>query len=287
MILEHEIPEGSKLYFGSSAKKKRHIENIAANLFCQNEFEEIVSPIFMHEEHQNKERLKQLDRLKIIRFSSEKNHQMVMRHDSTIDIVRIITKRLGKATIQKKWFYIQPIFSYPTNECNQIGAECFDVLEINNMINLAVEFFNQIDLKPILQITNVNILKLCAKENSFNLESFFKMDIQKIQNISYINDLLKIQTKEDLQNSINKMPNFLKYELEVLLNINIRNYKNVIYSPLFFATAEYYEDLFFRMFIDNNVFLNGGRYTINDLKSCGFGIYTDDIIHFLSKKEVD
>ena len=30
MILEHEIPHGTKLYFGQSAKKKREIEQVAS-----------------------------------------------------------------------------------------------------------------------------------------------------------------------------------------------------------------------------------------------------------------
>ena len=32
MILEHEIPQGSKLYFGDSAKTKRKIESIASTI---------------------------------------------------------------------------------------------------------------------------------------------------------------------------------------------------------------------------------------------------------------
>ena len=44
MILEHEIPEGSKLHFGLSAALKRKVENLSVNLFYDQGFEEIVSP---------------------------------------------------------------------------------------------------------------------------------------------------------------------------------------------------------------------------------------------------
>ena len=46
MILEHEIPNGTKLYFGNSAKVKRSIENIASEILYDNGFEEIVTPVF-------------------------------------------------------------------------------------------------------------------------------------------------------------------------------------------------------------------------------------------------
>ena len=41
MILEHEIPNGSKLYFGNSAKVKRRIENVASDILDKNGFEEM------------------------------------------------------------------------------------------------------------------------------------------------------------------------------------------------------------------------------------------------------
>ena len=36
MILEHEIPNGSKLYFGKAAKFKREIESIASTILDSN-----------------------------------------------------------------------------------------------------------------------------------------------------------------------------------------------------------------------------------------------------------
>ena len=46
MILEHEIPVGSKLYFGNTAKIKRKIESVASDILDKNGFEEIVTPFF-------------------------------------------------------------------------------------------------------------------------------------------------------------------------------------------------------------------------------------------------
>ena len=52
MIYEHEIPTGSKLYFGESAKLKRSLEHAASTLFYEADFEEIVTPFFSYHQHQ-------------------------------------------------------------------------------------------------------------------------------------------------------------------------------------------------------------------------------------------
>lgn len=43
---EHEIPNGSKLYFGKSANVKRDIESVASAILKQYKFDEIVTPFF-------------------------------------------------------------------------------------------------------------------------------------------------------------------------------------------------------------------------------------------------
>ena len=53
MIFEHEIPNGSKLYFGNSAKVKRSIENIASDILDKNGFEEIITPTLSYWAHQS------------------------------------------------------------------------------------------------------------------------------------------------------------------------------------------------------------------------------------------
>jgi ATP phosphoribosyltransferase regulatory subunit HisZ len=89
MIFEHEIPTGSKLYFGQSAKRKRELEGDASE-FLQNEgFEEIVTPNLSYSQHQSIDDSKEL-----ITLSDESNNTVALRADSTLDVVRIITKRL-------------------------------------------------------------------------------------------------------------------------------------------------------------------------------------------------
>ncbi len=114
MIYEHEIPTGSKLYFGESAKLKRSLEHAASTLFYGAGFEEIVTPFFSYHQHQS------IDEKELLRFSDEQNHIVSLRADSTMDAVRLITKRVGRSTSHDKWFYIQPVFRYISHELPQI-----------------------------------------------------------------------------------------------------------------------------------------------------------------------
>ena len=45
-VYEHEIPSGTRLYFGQSAKLKRKIERAASEILEKNGFYEIVTPFF-------------------------------------------------------------------------------------------------------------------------------------------------------------------------------------------------------------------------------------------------
>jgi len=152
MILEHEIPNGSKLYFGKSAKVKRHIENIASEILDANGFEEIVTPIFSYHQHQSI-----ADEKELIKVNDEKNNSLSLRADSTIDVVRIIEKRLGANTSQKKWFYIQPVLRYPTEEQYQVGVEFMGEKRLSSVMSLAVDIFDKLEVKPLVQISNIKI----------------------------------------------------------------------------------------------------------------------------------
>ncbi len=116
MILEHEIPNGSRLYFGKTAKQKRELEYKVSQILFDENFEEVVTPNFSYMQHQSIE-----DGKKIITMSDEQNNQLSLRADSSLDVVRIITKRLGRTTSHKKWFYVQPIFTYPSTETSFNG----------------------------------------------------------------------------------------------------------------------------------------------------------------------
>ena len=279
MVLEHEIPEGSKLHFGLSAALKRKIETLSANLFYEYGFEEIVSPTFVYQEHQ-----KSFLNRNVIHLSSEKNHQIAMRNDSTIDTIRIITKRLGRSTTQKKWFYIQPVFSYPTIEHNQIGVECLDSSEYPKIIELGIHIFKSLGITPLLQITNARIAKVCAENTDLSYMDFSALHIEKLQSIDFLSRLLKVNDVAGLKAFLPTCPTFLRDEIIHLLELCNCDYENLVCAPLLPVPVEYYDDLFFRMTLQNLTFLSGGISSIDNVQSCGFGIYTDSVVYYLLKQ---
>ncbi len=278
MTLGYEVPQGSKIHFGKSARLKREIEDKAVAIFYENGFSEISTPSFTFTDD---ERI--LSKRKIIRTSIDNNKQMILRNDNTIDVIKIINRHLKISN--KKWFYIQPAFLYPSTQINQIGAECIGkgAENVANILSVAVSIFLGLGLQPILQIANMKIPKLCALESGLGLEVFSQMQVQKIlDSHSYLREMLYIQSKDSLESYIPKAPNFIKSELQELLNsVSFCEYENMIFSPLYCPKMGYYESLFFRAFSDNKVFLRGGKYTIDGVYSCGFAIYTNEVVDFM------
>lgn len=278
MTLGYEIPQGSKIHFGTSAKIKRDIELKAVDIFYRSGFEEISTPSFSFSNDNKVSR-------NTIRISSNNNKQMILRNDNTTDVIKIIHRHLGDIK-HKKWFYIQPFYSYPSAEINQIGAEFLDEDSLGNLLCVAVSIFLELKIEPILQISNMNIPRLCAKEGNLDIEIFSKAKIDSIlKSASYFASLVSVQTKQELESYIKVAPSFLKEELENLLHIaSCCHYENTIFSPLYYSPNGYYDSLFFRMFDGNKVLLLGGRYEIDEIKSCGFAIYTNDVVDYILNK---
>ncbi|WP_321779349.1 ATP phosphoribosyltransferase regulatory subunit [Sulfurimonas sp.] len=282
MILEHEIPNGTKLYFANSAKVKRNIENIASEILYDNGFQEIVTPLFSYHQH-----LSIADDKELVRVNDAQNNSLSLRADSTIDVVRIIQKRLGKNTEQKKWFYIQPVFRFPTQEQYQVGAEFMDEKNLSSVANLAVNIFDKLELKPLMQVSNIKIPKLLVEMfDELTLEDFRHINIEKFLNlkVEWLNKLVYLQYVESIDEVIDIAPESIKIELIKMKELcSQMSYKNSVLAPMYYAKMLYYDELFFRCIEKNEVYASGGRYKNEDLTSVGFAIYTDALCENLTK----
>jgi histidyl-tRNA synthetase len=282
MINEHEIPSGSRLYFGKSAKLKRDIEAVASKFLYEAGFEEIVTPFFSYHQH------KSLSEKEIIRFSDEQNHLVSLRADSTLDVVRLMTKRLGRSTKHNKWFYIQPVFRYPSIEINQIGAEFIGNDDLSSSIDVCKNIFKKFDLNPLVHISNIKIPKIIAEELNLDLAVFEKSELQKILSlkIDWLEKLACLQNPKDIDEVIKAVPDNLKPELEKMKILYEKiDYKNVHFAPLYYVDMRYYEELFFRFIDKNSTLAKGGNYESEDIKSTGFGLYTDAFIETIIKEK--
>lgn len=274
MIFEHEIPSGSRLYFGKSAKLKREIEYVASQTLDGLGFEEIVTPLFSYHQHESFD-----DKKPLVRLNDEENHEVTLRADSTADVVRIVTKRLGRSTESKKWFYIQPTVTFPTKEQYQIGAEVIDG-NFEKMAETTVVLLKQIGIEPVMQIANIRIPHLLNEKYGISLEVLKSMHVEQIMNadLPWIGQLVRLNSVNDL-NDLSIFPDDIKAELEKIKEATEKiEYSNMVISPLFYAKMRYYDSLTFRMFEDNSLLAMGGIYTIDGVEAAGFALYTDECI---------
>ena len=280
MIFEHEIPSGSKLYFGDAAKKKRDIERVASDILSEAGFEEIVTPLFSYHQHQSIS-----DERELIRINDVANHNISLRADSTIDVVRIIDKRLGRNTTHKKWFYIQPVYRYPSFEQYQVGAEYIDEPKLSNVLNESMRIFNTLELKPLLQISNINIPQKVSKLLDIDLDAFRHINVEQFlaRDIAWLTKLVYLQNVDQIDEVIAIVPEDIKVELEKIKELcDELSYKHVVIAPMYYAKMLYYDELFFRVIKENEIYARGGRYHNDDVTSVGFAIYTDALVEALS-----
>jgi len=282
MILEHEIPNGSKLYFGNSAKVKRRIENVASEILDANGFEEIVTPIFSYHQH-----LSIADERELIKVNDAKNNSLSLRADSTIDVVRIIEKRLGANYSQKKWFYIQPVVTYPTTEQYQVGVEFMGEKKLSSVASLAVEIFEKLEVKPLMQISNIKIPEILVEMfDELTISDFKHMNIDKFISlkVEWLTKLVYLQYVEQIDEVMAIAPKEIQNELLKMKELcSEMSCKNTVLAPMYYAKMLYYDELFFRCIVENEVYARGGRYKNAELTSVGFAIYTDAVCEELTK----
>ena len=282
MILEHEIPNGSKLYFGNSAKTKRRIEHVASDILDASGFEEIVTPVFSYHQHLSIGNDKEL-----IRSADAQNNALSLRADSTIDVVRILEKRLGRNTEHKKWFYIQPVYRFPTEEQYQVGVEYMGEKKLSSVMNIAKQIFETLELDPLIQISNIRIPKLLVEMfDELSIEDFRHINIEKFLslNVEWLENLVYLQYVDQIDEVIEIVPESIKIELQKMKELCTEvECKNAVLAPMYYAKMLYYDELFFRVIDQNEVFARGGRYKTQELTSVGFAIYTDEVCEKLSK----
>ena len=278
MLMEHEIPEGSKLYFGEIAKTKRKIENLASEIFEKNQFQEIVLPTFSY--HQ----LKSIASEQLIHLTDRNNYPMNLRADSTIDLSKILLKRIGKNNKNSRWFYIQPIYRYPSSEQYQIGAEKIGNTDLNEILKINIDIFSALNFFPLLQLSNIAIPKLISEKLNISIKLFQNIEIKKLLElkIDWLTKLIYLEKVEEIQDILKDLPDFLKDEVLAIQELaqNIK-YKDVRVAPLYYTKMDYYDNLIFKFIGNNRVFARGGRYSIDEISSVGFSIYTDEVLSFI------
>jgi histidyl-tRNA synthetase len=278
MIYKHEIPKGSRLYFSKNAKLKRDIENRASCVLEKLGFEEIVVPYFSYYQHQTN-----IDSNGLIKVSDENNRFINLRADSTIDVTRVATKRLQSSTKNNKWFYIQPVFKFPTDEYYQIGAEDISNNNLVPSIEALMAILKEFDVSCTFQLSSTKLVDAISSNLGVTTKELSNMAIDDILLIDkpWIRDLVYMGDRESAKNSKN-MPEEIVKELEHIVSMSSKfEYKNLSISPLYVSNTRYYHGVHFRLFVDNLVIAKGGTYKDDDIVSSGFCIFVDNLIETL------
>jgi histidyl-tRNA synthetase len=283
MILDYEVPSGSNLYFGEQAYKRRILINTICDIFLKNNFEEIVTPYFSYTSLQNA-----YDNNKLISLKDKDNNEICLRCDSTLDVARLVTKRLGRSTSHKKWFYSQSVFLHPSTEFYQIGCEwlnCKDHTPILELLEQTLSVINKnaTNTLPTLLLTNTKISSKVKKLLNFKNDMPLEQDVDKLLSLNknWLNALVAIQSISDINNCLNIMPDIIKKDLEHLKQIALKvsiNNKNIVLSPLYEVSTNYYDGICYSVFNGNNILIKGGEYKSNGFNSIGFGIFIDNIL---------
>ena len=244
----------------------------------KNDFNEILTPCFSY--HQNLG-----VKSGLLKFSDPQNNEIALRADSTVDVVRIVRRRLKNENL-KRWFYMQPIFKYPSKEFYQIGAEMIDERNLALAIKIALEIFSEFGLKPVLQLSNIEIPKLICQILGISIDVFEKGAIEVLlqKDIKWLNDITKATTLQDLKALKNSVPSELKDAINDIENLGI-SYENVRISLLYYSKMRYYDELFFRFLDANSILCSGGNYKIDGTNSSGFAVMVDAMIEKIIHKD--
>lgn len=276
---DHEIPNGSRLYFGKSAQLKRKLENKASEILVKNGFSEILTPYFSYHQHLS------VAPQKLLKLSDPTNHELALRADSTVDVVRIVRKRLKDDKL-RRLFYVQPTFKYPSDEFYQIGAELIGEKNLPLAIKIAQEFFKEFDLVPALQLSNIEIPKKICEILNLPLEIFEKGKIEMLleQNLPWLDATARATSLKDVQALRTQVPEELVPCLDEILSLGV-DYERICVSLLYYSKMRYYDALFFRFLDAGAVYCNGGNYEIDGLKSSGFALLVDALIEKIMQKD--
>ena len=98
--------------------------------------------------------------------------------------------------------------------------------------------------------------------------------------------MVYLQYVEQIDEVIAIAPQSIKVELEKMKELCSEiSCKNSVLAPMYYAKMLYYDELFFRVIKDNEVYARGGRYKNDELTSVGFAIYTDALCETLNEEK--
>ena len=185
----------------------------------------------------------------------------------------------------KKWFYIQPVYRFPTKEQYQVGAE-FIGGSFDEILATASKLLDRLGIDADIQLANISIPNILSDKYGIDLNLIRKMSVEELyqSKYSWVKNLLHIHSVDDL-NDLDIYPEDISTELNRLKNTaNSLKDKKIVISPLYYASLGYYDSMIFRVFRDNTLYMMGGVYEVEKSQASGFALYTDACVSKIMQK---
>jgi hypothetical protein len=151
--------------------------------------------------------------------------------------------------------------------------------KLSTVLKIAVEILHKLEVKPLVQISNIRIPKLLVEMfDELSLDDFKHTNIDKFLNleVEWLKKLVYLQYTHQVEELLSLVPESIKIELVKMQELaQEASSKNIVLAPMYYAQMLYYDEVFFRMIDKNEVYARGGRYTSSEINSVGFAIYTD------------
>ena len=159
--------------------------------------------------------------------------------------------------------------------------------KLSSVMNIAIDIFDKLEVKPLVQISNIKIPELLVEMfDELTIEDFKHINIEKFLNlkVEWLEKLVYLQYIEQIDEVMSISPKEIQTELQKMKDLcSEMSCENSVLAPMYYAKMLYYDELFFRIIKENEVYARGGRYKNEELTSVGFAIYTDAVCEELTK----
>jgi len=298
------MPEGVKIYFGESLKKKIAIEEILGNIFEKNSYSLIELPVY--EFYKDLEENFSLDmNKKMYKFVDRDSGEIVsLRPDMTSLLAKLVKLRKEDIVLPERIYYIGDVFRYDEiksgvyREIAQAGLELIgeDSYKADvEVLIIAIESLKRLGLKnPKIEIGDIGILNSIISKSGLSKEKvekakeyIIKKDIPTLEKYldeqNYSGILKKIPMMIGDKTILNGLEEYGGEKLKKILNIldELGYSENYIIDLGIVKMMEYYTGIVFNGFCDNSrdFVLNGGRYDkLMGTSALGFVINIDNIV---------
>jgi len=311
---EMKTPDGTKDIFLEDLKKRRQCEKILKEIFIQNNYFEVTTPIFEYFDLFNSG-IGKIAQNEMYCLTDTTGNLMVLRPDSTKPIARLVSTRLKNAKLPLKLFYNQSVYkrnirlNRKTDEIMQFGGEFIGINGIDSdveIIRLCSESFKKLKCDFLIEIGHIDIFKSIIKDLDVGLcekmrELVFNKNFPALDSFSdkinteTLNKLKKIPTLFGKEEILSKArTNFKDLEsikaLDYLQSLydklkELKLDKHVSFDLGIVNDYDYYTGIVFKGYVNKkgDAVLSGGRYDTLyksfglDYPAIGFAFNIDEL----------